>query len=78
MIVNPSEFGIKTKLKACPFCGAKGVVEQLENYQFYPRCMGFVPGFCLLRRTPDLENDGFLNIANAIEVWNRRPKRRHE
>lgn len=78
MRVDLLEIGIKTKLKTCPFCGSHREIEHLENGQYYPRCSKdkhWCQGYCLLSREVDLENDGFLHVEDAIEVWNKRPKR---
>jgi len=61
-----------TKIKCCPFCGQSGIIHQLENGQYYPRCTGGSGAFCLLTRLPDVEKDGFIHQEDAIKVWNRR------
>lgn len=79
MIVDFLEYGIKTKLKLCPFCGSNGVIQHLENGQYYPICSRDNHkniGFCLLSREPNLENDGFIHLEDAIEVWNKRARKR--
>jgi len=59
------------KKKPCPFCGKSGVIEKLENGQYYPRCSGGSP--CLLSRTPNIEEDGYISEEYAIKLWNMRP-----
>lgn len=60
------------ELNPCPFCGQRGEIIEMQNRQYYPVCAGESPVFCLLRRQPDLENDGFALREHAVEVWNKR------
>ena len=64
----------KPKIKPCPFCAQPGIMAQLDNGQWYPRCSGGSGKFCLLTRTPDVEKDGFIHYSDALMVWNRRDK----
>jgi hypothetical protein len=65
------------KLKSCPFCGRPAEMVRIKvSNQYYPKCSGGSAGMCLLNRTPDPKNDGFIFEKDAIHVWNRRPRKK--
>lgn len=60
------------KLKPCPFCGSKAVIDKIGS-QFYPRCLcNQGNGYCIASRYPIKGEDGFVYLKDAIEIWNRR------
>jgi hypothetical protein len=65
------------KLKPCPFCGRPAEMVRLrKTNQYYPVCTGGSAGMCLLHRTPNPDEDGFIFEKDAVHVWNRRPRKK--
>jgi hypothetical protein len=61
----------KTKLKQCPFCGSKAELVKTSRNEYRVKCTRLWICYSEMNET-DL---GFTYEKDAVELWNRRPKR---